>query len=243
MTETNENIRETVRDYYSDKAVTDTSCCSSNDLYDASLLTNLPSEVSNFTLGCGNPISAAQLQLGETVLDLGSGGGLDCFLAAREVGPDGFVFGVDMTPEMLKKARRATKEMEIENVEFRKGYLEDLPIENDSIDVVISNCVINLSPDKSKVFAEIARVLKPGGRIAVSDIVSEGEIAEEVLQMADSWSSCAAGALPSEEFAEGLTEAGLIGIEIRAKDNAGGLLDSPPQSGLYSALITAQKPL
>lgn len=147
-----------------------------------------------------------------------------------------------MTPEMLEKARNAAEKMEISNVEFRRGYLEELPIEDNSIDVVISNCVINLSPDKSKVFAEIVRVLKPGGRIAVSDIVSGGEISDEILQMANSWSSCAAGALSVEEFEKGLRDAGLIEIEVQAKDGEGGLLDSLPQSGLFSALISAQKP-
>ena len=242
MAKTKENIREVVKDYYADKAVKSQSCCGGNDLYDSKLLLEIPDEVSNFTLGCGNPISAAQLQIGETVLDLGSGGGLDCFLAAREVGPEGFVLGVDMTPEMLEKARNAAEKMEISNVEFQKGYLEELPIEDNSIDVVISNCVINLSPDKSKVFAEIVRVLKPGGRIAVSDIVSGGEISDEILQMANSWSSCAAGALSVEEFEKGLRDAGLIEIEVQAKDGEGGLLNSLPQSGLFSALISAQKP-
>lgn len=242
MTKTKNDIRNNVKDYYAERADTSSSCCGPSKLYSPELLTDLPDDVSNFSLGCGNPVTAAELQVGEVVLDLGSGGGLDCFLSAKVVGESGHVIGIDMTPEMLERATLAAEKMGIHNVEFRHGYLESLPVEDDSIDVVISNCVINLSPDKNQVFSEIFRTLKSGGRISVSDIVSHGKIPDEILQMKDSWSSCAAGALPVEEYINGLANVGFIEIEVAAKDNQGNLHKVLPDKPLFSALVTAKKP-
>jgi SAM-dependent methyltransferase len=242
MTETKDDLRNTVQNYYAERAETSSSCCGPSNLYSPELLTNLPDEVANFSLGCGNPVTAAELQEGEIVLDLGSGGGLDCFLSAKAVGETGFVIGVDMTPEMIERSSKAAEKMGIQNVEFRHGYLESLPIEDSSVDVVLSNCVINLSPDKKQVFSDIFRTLKPGGRISVSDIVSNGKIPDEILQMKDSWSSCAAGALPVEEYINGLANAGFIEIEVAAKDNQGILHNVLPDEPLFSALVTARKP-
>ena len=242
MVEIKEDIRIDVQDYYAKAAKSSGSCCGPSKLYEPEILTELPDDVSAFSLGCGNPIKAASLQPGETVLDLGSGGGLDCFLSAKVVGDSGFVIGIDMTPEMLERASSYAAKMGIQNVQFRKGYLEELPVEDDSVDVVISNCVINLSPDKSKVFAEIFRVMKSGGRIAVSDIVSSGEIPENILKQKDSWSSCASGALPFEEFIDGLVQAGFNEVEVQAKNAKGDLLSVLPDKPLFSALITAAKP-
>jgi len=242
MTKSKNNIRNTVQDYYAERAETSNSCCDSKELYSSELLSILPEDVANFTLGCGNPVTAAELQTGEVVLDLGSGGGLDCFISAKFVGESGYIIGVDMTPEMLERASRTAKKLEMDNVEFRHGYLEALPVEDNSVDVVISNCVINLSPDKGQVFAEIFRTLTPGGRLSVSDIVSNGKIPDEILQMKDSWSSCAAGALSVEEYINGLANTGFIEIEVKAKDDQGNPNDILPDTPLFSALITAKKP-
>ncbi|MDH5506826.1 MAG: arsenite methyltransferase [Anaerolineae bacterium] len=247
MPQTDETIRTTVQEFYAERARTSDSCCGSSgsscaELYSADLLINVPEDVSGFSLGCGDPISLAALQPGETVLDLGSGGGLDCFLAARQVGEHGAVIGVDMTPEMLARAQASAARLGIANVEFRQGYLEQLPVETASIDAVISNCVINLSPDKSQVFAEIHRVLKPGGRISVSDIVLNGELPEAVRKDMQAWSACAAGALPIEEFEAGLLAAGFEQVTITAKNDEGGMLPNLPQDTLFSAHIAARKP-
>ena len=242
MTEVNGDTRETVKDYYSKAAKKSSSCCGPTNLYEPDLLIEFPDDVANFSLGCGNPVRAADLQIGETVLDLGSGGGLDCFLSAKTVGETGYVIGVDMTPDMLERAKVSAEKMGFQNVEFRKGYLEDLPVEDNIIDVVISNCVINLSPQKPMVFSEIFRTLKPGGRIAVSDIVSSGKIPDEILGMKDSWSSCASGALPVDEFVGGLEGVGFIEIEVAARDANDDLSPILPDKPLFSALITARKP-
>ncbi|KAA3647885.1 MAG: methyltransferase domain-containing protein [Chloroflexi bacterium] len=246
MTKTKENVHADVQDFYAERARNSDSCCGSGEPrqtdYNLLQLGELPADVANFSLGCGDPITFSELQAGETVLDLGSGGGLDCFLAAKEVGETGSVIGVDMTPDMLQKARDAAKRMEVSNVDFREGYLEDLPVEDNSVDVVISNCVINLSPDKSQVFNEIYRTLKPGGRVAVSDIVSQGELPESIKNDAIAWSACAAGALPAEEFAGGLEAAGFVDVSVKAKNEANDLLDEMPSGILFSALISARKP-
>ncbi|MGE5224484.1 MAG: arsenite methyltransferase, partial [Omnitrophica WOR_2 bacterium] len=217
----------------------DSSC--NSELYNPDLLTKIPEDITNFSLGCGDPISLAGIQAGQTVLDLGSGGGLDCFLAARLVGTTGRVIGVDMTPEMLAKARSAADRIGLTNVEFRQGYLEDLPVEDHSVDVVISNCVINLSPDKPSVFREVFRVLKPGGKISVSDIVTSGAMPEAMKANMDAWSACVSGAIPSEEYVDGLRQTGFVDIQIQAKtmDNE---LALTPVGMPYSALITAIKP-
>ena len=213
-------------------------------LYPAELLTEVPEEVTNFSLGCGDPITLAKIQPGETVLDLGSGGGLDCFLAARKVGKEGQVIGVDMTPEMLMRARTGADRMGYTNVDFRQGYLEDLPVNSDSVDVVISNCVINLSPDKPQVFREIYRVLKPGGRVAVSDIVTIGELPDSLKNDMIAWGACVAGALDVADYTQGLKAAGFTGIKVQPKDEKQEPMDvSKVKISIFSATITAVKPV
>jgi arsenite methyltransferase len=165
-------------------------------------------------LGCGNPTAIAELKAGEVVLDLGSGAGVDVFLAANKVGPTGRVIGVDMTEEMVDKAKRIARDYGYRNVEFRLGEIENLPVEDESVDVIISNCVINLSPDKSKVFREAYRALKPGGRLTVSDIVSEGVIPDEIKNDPNAWAGCIAGALKQQEYLEKIKKAGFGDIQI-----------------------------
>jgi len=159
-------------------------------------------------LGCGSPVGYVGLKEGETVLDLGSGGGIDVFLAAKKVGSKGKVYGVDMNEAMIRRSKEAAEEYGFKNVEFRLGEIEQMPIEDNTIDAIISNCVINLSPDKAQVFREANRVLKPGGRITVSDIVTEGVIPEEIRKDLDSWASCVSGALPQEEYLKDIEAAG-----------------------------------
>ncbi len=233
-----------VKEYYGSRARSGSSCCGSgkaNLLYPEDLTTGVPTDITNFSLGCGNPFSAAAMQPGETVLDLGSGGGLDCFLAAKEVGPTGHVIGVDMTPDMLKRARASAERLGFKNVEFREGYLESLPVEADSVDVVISNCVINLSPDKPKVFQEIFRVLKPGGRLAVSDTVTNGPLPEAMKNDIEAWGACVAGALDVSEYTTGLVEAGFSEVKVMPKDERGEAACCGPVTAVYSAIITARK--
>ncbi|MCJ7668450.1 MAG: arsenite methyltransferase, partial [Anaerolineae bacterium] len=167
--------------------------CTAATLYSSEDLAGLPSSVMGVTLGCGNPTAIAGLKPGEVVLDLGSGGGIDVFLAARKVGPTGKVIGLDMTQEMIDLAQRNAWKVGAQNVEFRLGEMEDMPFEDESIDVIISNCVINLSPDKDRVFAEAYRVLKPGGRMAVSDLVTEGGLPSAVKESVEAWVGCVAG--------------------------------------------------
>jgi arsenite methyltransferase len=167
-------------------------------------------------LGCGNPIAIAELKEGEIVLDLGSGAGVDAFLAANKVGPTGRVIGVDMTEEMVGKARSIARDYGYRNVEFRLGEIEKLPVEDGSVDAIISNCVINLSPDKSRVFREAYRALKRGGRLTVSDIVSEGAIPDEIKNDASAWTGCIAGALERQEYLEKIKKAGFADIQILA---------------------------
>jgi SAM-dependent methyltransferase len=243
-------IHDSVREYYASRARNAGSCCApgaddaccGDSLYPADLLTSVPSDIANFSLGCGNPITVAELQPGETVLDLGSGGGLDCFLAAQRVGAEGRVIGVDMTPEMLNRARAAAVRLGIPNVEFREGYLENLPVADDSVDVVISNCVINLSPDKPQVFREIFRVLKPGGRVAVSDIVTNGVLPPAVQKSMEAWGACIAGALEMNEYAAGLRAAGLVGVRVQPKSETDRALAALPIGVPFSATVIARKP-
>ena len=196
-------IHDAVREHYAERIKDNASCCgpdacscsSDSSLYPIDLLATLPEGESAVSFGCGDPITLASLQPGQTVLDLGSGAGLDCFFAARKVGETGHVIGVDMTPEMIERARSSAKRLNLQNVEFRQGYLEDLPVEPNTVDVIISNCVINLSPDKSKVFSEAFRVLKPGGRLAVSDIVTDGPLPEVIKKSLSAWAGCIAGAV------------------------------------------------
>lgn len=187
-------------------------------LYSEEELSDLPESVTDMSLGCGNPTAIAALQPGEVVLDLGSGGGIDCFLAARQVGPEGQVIGLDMTPDMIKLARRNAKKMGVTNVDFRWGEMEEMPLPDNSVDVVISNCVINLSPDKDAVFGEVGRVLRPGGRMSVSDIVLNGELPPPILESLHAWAGCIAGALDEEDYVAKIRAAGFEAIEIEAKD-------------------------
>lgn len=165
-------------------------------------------------LGCGNPAGLATLKKGETVLDLGSGGGIDVFLAANKVGEKGWVIGVDITSEMIRKARSNARKGGYKNVEFRLGEIEDLPIEDESVDVIISNCVINLSPDKEKVFAETYRVLKPGGRMVISDIVTDKELPDEIRKSFSAWAECIGGALVRKEYLSAIKKAGFSSIKV-----------------------------
>jgi ubiquinone/menaquinone biosynthesis C-methylase UbiE len=182
--------------------------------YAADGLAAVPAESAELSLGCGAPIAHLDLQPGETVLDLGSGGGLDAFMAARDVGPEGHVIGVDMTPEMLTRARAAAERGGFTNVEFREGRLEALPVEDGSVDAVTSNCVINLVPDKPAVFREVARVLKPGGRLVISDIALAGALPPSVADDLYAYVGCVSGAALREEYFEQLRAAGLGEIEV-----------------------------
>lgn len=185
-----------------------------SDLYDASQIGQIPEEALLASLGCGNPTALAQLKPGETVLDLGSGGGIDVLLSARRVGPTGKAYGLDMTDEMLALANQNKQKAGATNVEFLKGEIENIPLPANSVDVVISNCVINLSADKSKVLREAFRVLKPGGRFAVSDVVTRGEILPEIRQSVLAWVGCIAGALEENDYKAKLANVGFEQIEI-----------------------------
>ncbi|MBC8263289.1 MAG: arsenite methyltransferase [Anaerolineales bacterium] len=182
--------------------------------YSGEELADLPDTVTDISLGCGNPTAIAGLQPGEVVLDLGSGGGIDCFLAAQQVGPTGKVIGLDMTPEMIKLARRNARKMGMANVDFRYGEMEDIPLPNESVDAIISNCVINLSPDKDAVFAEAYRVLRPGGRMSVSDIVTNGELPEFIMNSEEAWCSCVSGALDETVYLNKIEAAGFTDVEV-----------------------------
>jgi arsenite methyltransferase len=177
-------------------------------------LHQLPRAAANASLGCGNPTAIAELAPGETVLDLGSGGGIDVILSARRVGPAGKAYGLDMTDEMLDLARRNASDAGVGNVEFLKGHIEDIPLPTGSVDVVISNCVINLSPDKGRVLREAARVLRPGGRLAVSDVVADDDMDEETRRDMEAWTGCIAGALTRGEYGRLLAGAGLVDVEL-----------------------------
>jgi SAM-dependent methyltransferase len=193
-------------------------CCDpiTSDLYDAVQTGAIPEEAVLASLGCGNPTALAKLNEGETVLDLGSGGGIDVLLSARRVGATGRAYGLDMTDEMLALARENQRKAGVDNVEFLKGEIEHIPLPNNSVDVIISNCVINLSADKDQVLREAFRVLKPGGRFAVSDVVTRGDVPEEVRQNMLLWVGCIAGALQDSEYAAKLAKAGFADIDIEA---------------------------
>ena len=221
------DIRTTVREHYGAAAANfqpkgSTSCCGSKDpvdltaskLYPVSELDTLPEEVTGLSMGCGDPITLASLQPGQTVLDLGSGGGIDCFMAAKKVGEKGHVIGVDMTAEMLEKARANQAKLGFTNVEFRMGEIEHLPVADSTVDVIISNCVVNLSPDKPQVFREAFRVLKSGGRLALSDIVTDGPLPQQVKDSLSAWAGCVAGALDVKEYIADLEAAGFSKIEL-----------------------------
>jgi arsenite methyltransferase len=197
-------------------------------------LTELPDAAALASLGCGNPIAVADLDAGETVLDLGSGGGIDVLLSAKRVGPTGYVYGLDMTPEMLDLARRNATEAGATNVEFLGGEIEAIPLPDASVDVIISNCVINLSPDKPAVFAEMHRVLRPGGRIGVSDVVTDDHLTEAERLERGSYVGCIAGALPINEYQTGLRDAGFVDVTITLTNTVG--------DGVHSAIVKATKP-
>lgn len=240
----NEQIHLAVQDRYGRLAQQASSCCggsagcNSSALYEADL-SLLPKDIAEFSLGCGDPISLAELRPGEVVVDLGSGGGLDAFLAAARVGQAGRVIGVDMTPEMIEKANNARIKQGLDNVEFRLGKIENMPVADNTADVIISNCVINLAPDKKAVFAEAFRVLKPGGRFAVADIVSDGEISTEARANMDFWSECLTGAMDMNLYLQWLGEVGFVGATITHKVSYG---DQPFAANIYSARIVAFKP-
>jgi len=223
----------------------ETSCgCSSSALYDAELLAGLPVDVTGLSLGCGDPVSIASLRPGETVLDLGSGGGIDCFLAARQVGETGHVIGVDMTPAMLEKANANKAKMGVTNVEFRQGYIEAMPVDDNTIDIILSNCVINLSPDKRAVFSEAFRVLKPGGRVSISDIVTEGEFTPDQRADAEKWAECVSGAIDVQDYTGIMRAVGFVDIQLVDKvDTDEEVVERQPgMPRIYSARITAYKP-
>jgi SAM-dependent methyltransferase len=183
-------------------------------------LAELPDSVTDASLGCGNPLAHAGLQPGEVVLDLGSGGGIDCLLAATKVGPDGRVIGLDMTPDMIKLARRNAKKLGMRNVDFRFGEMEDMPLPDESVDVIISNCVINLSPDKDAVFGEAYRVLRPGGRLSISDIVIDGDLPQFIRGRLDAWADCIAGALDETVYLDKIRAAGFERVEVLSRNHA-----------------------
>lgn len=226
-----ENIREVVKQKYGEAAQraasgARSSCCGSgpataccdpitSNLYDSTQAGTIPEQALLASLGCGNPTALAQLNPGETVLDLGSGGGIDVLLSAQRVGPAGKAYGLDMTDEMLALSRENQRKSGVTNVEFLKGEIENIPLPDNSVDVIISNCVINLSADKDRVLKEAYRVLKPGGRFAVSDVVVRGDVPAEIRRSAELWVGCVAGALSDEEYKEKLAAAGFdsIGVE------------------------------
>ena len=225
------NIREIVKDKYGEAArraaTGGSSCCGAtaassscgcdpitSNLYDAAESGEIPAEAMQASLGCGNPTALAKLNAGETVLDLGSGGGIDVLLSARRVGPTGKAYGLDMTDEMLALANENKKKAGVENVEFLKGEIEHIPLPDNSVDVVISNCVINLSSDKDAVLREAFRVLKPGGRFAVSDVVTRGEMLPEIRKNVLMWVGCIAGALEENDYLGKLQDAGFAAAEI-----------------------------
>jgi SAM-dependent methyltransferase len=184
------------------------------DLYDEEQSAAIPTTALLASLGCGNPTALVDLHRGDVVLDLGSGGGIDVLLSARRVGPEGKVYGLDMVDEMLELARQNQREAGVENVEFLKGTIEDVPLPDESVDVIISNCVINLSADKPAVFREAYRVLRPGGRFAVSDVVIRGDLEPTIRQSIEAWIGCVAGALEEGEYQRGLVAAGFTAVEI-----------------------------
>jgi SAM-dependent methyltransferase len=261
-------IHEVVREHYAERIKNNASCCGSSSsdccstdssLYPTDLLATLPEGESTISYGCGDPITLASLEAGQTVLDLGSGAGLDCFFAAKKVGETGHVIGVDMTPEMIERAESSAKRLNLQNVEFRQGYLEDLPVESGTVDVIISNCVINLAPDKSRVFAEAFRVLKPGAKLAVSDIVTNGPLPDAIKKSLSAWAGCVAGAVEARDYIGMMEAVGFTNISIVPVYFDKGTVDSAIDDmkdvvelktiaredvykAVYSAKITAYKP-
>jgi arsenite methyltransferase len=270
--DTNQDIRQIVKDKYGKAALRVTtggsSCCGSSpsrgecdpitsNLYSTTETEGLPAEAAAASLGCGNPTALAELKPGESVLDLGSGGGIDVLLSAKRVGPTGKAYGLDMTDEMLALARENQRKAGVDNVEFLKGEIEQIPLPDNTVDVIISNCVINLSADKDRVLAEAFRVLKPGGRFAVSDVVVRGEVPAAIRRSVELWIGCVAGALEEQEYREKLAKAGFETIDVeptrvyRVEDArdflAGSGMDAeaiaPQVDGKFmSAFVRARKP-
>lgn len=255
------NIREVVREKYGQAARGEnccgtSGCCGANNVEDIATaigyseddLSAVP-DGANLGLGCGNPLQFADVKPGESVLDLGSGAGFDAFLAWRKVGPLGRVIGVDMTPDMLAKARANAETLKAKNVEFREGVIEDLPLKDNSVDLVISNCVINLSTDKQQVFKEIARVLRPGGRMLVSDLVLNRPLSSELKNNVEAYVGCVAGASMKEEYITLALEAGLTEVEIVNEiqydvglDSIGDVLRNEALEAVASVKVRAYKP-
>jgi SAM-dependent methyltransferase len=241
-------IREAVRSAYASLAKNRTiplsqSCCEPATQekllsygYSEEELRSLPESVVSMSDGCGNPTGLGTIREGETVLDLGSGGGIDVFLASRKVGPQGKVIGLDMTPEMVQKARENAEKANLTNVEFRLGEIESLPIEDGSVDVIISNCVICLSPDKGRVFAEMYRVMRPGGRLAIADEVALRPFSKEESEDSSKWCSCVSGAITEKEYASALRNAGFKETYVKQLRHPGELTPS-----VFSAFISATK--
>jgi len=218
-------VKNFVKQRYSKIAKSGASCCPSSESlveqaklvgYSEEDIKNAPEE-SNMGLGCGNPVALAGLKEGETVLDLGSGGGIDAFLASKNVGPKGRVIGVDMTKKMIERSKQTAEKYGYNNVEFRLGEIEDLPVEDNSVDVIVSNCVINLSPDKKKVFKEAYRVLKSSGRLIISDMVTNKKLPQSIRKNLALWSNCISGALPEQEYLEAIELAGFQNVKITEK--------------------------
>ncbi|MBW6474687.1 MAG: arsenite methyltransferase [Anaerolineaceae bacterium] len=217
------------------------SCCSpqasENSLYRLEELRFIPEEAGDISLGCGNPLAMASLKTGETVLDIGSGGGIDVFLAANRVGSEGFVIGVDMTPAMLKRSRESALKHGYTQVEFRQGDAENLPVDDNSVDVVISNCVINLTEDKTQAFQEIFRVLKPGGHLEISDVVAANNLPEEVRKNPNQWAACVSGALPEGEYLDLINYAGFQNLQTNRENQY-----ANNSEATYSLIVSARKP-
>ncbi len=265
-----DDMREAVRQRYAAAARTasccgDASCCGSGNkkpisagLYSLEEITELPAEALLASLGCGNPVALAEISEGEVVLDLGSGGGVDVLLSARRAGPSGKAYGLDMTDEMLDLARLNARKSGVQNVEFLKGHIEAIPLPDSSVDVIISNCVINLSADKERVFAEAFRVLRPGGRLAVADIVARRELPGTVTADVDLWTACVAGALLDRDYIRRLQDAGFRNVTLQSireylPEDARAFLAAPEcvldeevavavASSIYSAFVRAEKP-
>jgi arsenite methyltransferase len=245
------DIRESVRERYAaaaraaDEASSQAGCCGSAagcgpgeafgaGLYDDAGRDGAPEAAVNASLGCGVPTAVAALEPGETVLDLGSGAGADVLISARRVAPGGRAIGLDMTDEMLDLARRNAADAGVDNVEFVKGYLEEIPLPEESVDVIISNCVINLAADKARVIAEAARVLTPGGRFAVSDVIADEDMDEATRADMQQWTGCIAGALTRREFEQTLAQAGLVDVEVQETHRV--------HEHAFSAIVRARKP-
>jgi arsenite methyltransferase len=244
------DVKEAVRKHYADAAKEaikgeSACCCSKGDIAPVPLtsyrdddLKGLPREAVLASLGCGNPTAVAELHEGETVLDLGSGGGIDVLLSARRVGPAGKAYGLDMTDEMLELARENQRRAGVENVEFLKGEIEAVPLTDASVDVIISNCVINLSADKDRVFREAFRVLRPGGRFAVSDVVARQAVPDGARENLRLWAECVSGSLSEAEYTEKLEAAGFVDVGIEPLD----VFDVPNTGQFASAIVRARKP-